>query len=54
MVTEEPRTLSRAHHDRAIDAGLSDDDILHAILLSAYFGHLNRIADAVAVPLDYR
>ncbi|MBX3154529.1 MAG: hypothetical protein KF773_00890 [Deltaproteobacteria bacterium] len=32
---------------------LSDDELLHAVALSAYFGHLNRIADAVAVPLDY-
>ena len=33
--------------------GLTDDEVLHAIALSAYFGHLNRIADAVGVPLDY-
>ena len=53
-VTEAPGKLTRAHYDRAIEAGLSDDDILQAILLAAYFGHLNRIADAVAVPLDYQ
>ncbi len=53
IITTEPWVLSRAHHARAHEAGLSDDDILHAILLSSYFGHLNRIADAVAVPLDY-
>ncbi len=53
LVTTEPWTLSRAHHAHAHEAGLSDDDILHAIVLSSYFGHLNRIADAVAVPLDY-
>ena len=52
-VTEAPWSLSRDDHDRAHTAGLSDDDILHAIALSAYFGHLNRIADAVGVPLDY-
>lgn len=45
--------LSPDHHRRARDAGLSDDELLHAIALSAFFGHLNRIADAVAVPLDY-
>ena len=28
--------------------------MLHAIALAAFFGHLNRIADAVDVPLDYR
>lgn len=54
LVTEAPWTLSRAHADRARRAGLSDDDLLHAIALSAFFGHLNRIADAVDVPLDYK
>ncbi len=52
-MTTEPWVLSRAHHAQAHAAGLFDDDILHAMLLSSYFGHLNRIADAVAVPLDY-
>ncbi len=54
QVTQTPWTLARADRDRAHLAGLSDEDILHAIALSAYFGHLNRIADAVAVPLDYK
>ncbi|HEU0030998.1 MAG TPA: hypothetical protein VFQ53_10230 [Kofleriaceae bacterium] len=49
IVTETPWALRPAHA-----AGLSDDELLHAIALSAYFGHLNRIADATAVPLDYR
>lgn len=53
VVTEAPWSLSRTHRDRAHAAGLGDEDILHAIALSAYFGHLNRIADAVEVPLDY-
>lgn len=53
IVTEAPWALSPGHHARARDAGLSDDDLLHAIASSAFFGHLNRIADAVAVPLDY-
>ena len=54
LVTEAPWALSREHHARARAAGLSDDDVLHAIALAAFFGHLNRIADAVDVPLDYR
>jgi len=53
VVTETPWALSPDHHARARDAGLSDDELLHAIALSSFFGHLNRIADAVAVPLDY-
>ncbi|MBA3454189.1 MAG: hypothetical protein H0T42_13930 [Deltaproteobacteria bacterium] len=52
-VTEAPWSLSRTDRDRAHRSGLSDDDILQAIALSSYFGHLNRVADAVAVPLDY-
>src|ERR1700759_3632992 len=52
-VTETPWALSPDHHARARDAGLSDDELLHAIALAALFGHLKRIADAVAVPLDY-
>ena len=52
-VTEAPWRLTRDHLTRARSAGLSDEDVLHVVLLSAFFGHLNRIADAVAVPLDY-
>lgn len=53
IVAEAPWTLSHAHRAAWHGAGLTDDDILHAIALAAFFGHLNRIADAVAVPLDY-
>jgi alkylhydroperoxidase family enzyme len=53
VTTEAPWELSRAHHARARAAGLSDDDVLHAVALAAFFGHLNRIADAVEIPLDY-
>lgn len=53
MVTEAPWTLSRQTLGRAHSAGLSDEDILHVVLLTSYFGHLNRIADATGVPLDY-
>jgi len=52
-VTEAPWALSRAHLSRAYQANLGDEDVLHVIMLSSFFGHLNRIADAVAVPLDY-
>lgn len=53
LVTEAPWALSPGHHARARDAGLSDDEVLHVIALSAFFGHLNRVADAVDVALDY-
>jgi len=54
ITTTAPWTFARARLTRAHGAGLSDEDVLHAIALSAYFGHLNRIADAVGVPLDYQ
>lgn len=53
IVTTSPWTLSRAYLQRAYTASLSDEDMLHIVSLSSYFGHLNRIADVVAVPLDY-
>jgi hypothetical protein len=53
VITEAPWTLSRHHLARAHKAGLSDEDVLHVITLASYFGHLNRIADAVQAPLDY-
>jgi alkylhydroperoxidase family enzyme len=53
IVTREPWTLSRALLKKWHDAGLSDDDVLHAVALSSFFGHLNRIADATGVALDY-
>lgn len=34
-------------------AVLTDEDLVHAVALSAFFGHLNRIADVVGQPLDY-
>jgi alkylhydroperoxidase family enzyme len=53
LVTREPWSLSRGLLKKWHEAGLSDEDVLHAVSLAAYFGHLNRIADATAVPLDY-
>jgi hypothetical protein len=32
---------------------LNEDEAVHAIALAGFFGHLNRIADAVGVSLDY-
>lgn len=52
-VTLAPWALTAADRAAATAAGLDDEAILHAVALAAYFGHLNRIADVVAVPLDY-
>jgi alkylhydroperoxidase family enzyme len=54
VVTEAPWTLTRDHLVRAYKADLGEEDVLHVITLASYFGHLNRIADAVQAPLDYK
>jgi alkylhydroperoxidase family enzyme len=53
LIAEAPWQLTRDHMTRAMAAGLSEEDILHVVLIDALFGHLNRIADATGVPLDY-
>jgi alkylhydroperoxidase family enzyme len=53
QIAEAPWKLSRDHKTRAMAAGLSEEDILHVVLIDALFGHLNRIADATGVALDY-
>jgi uncharacterized protein YciW len=53
VVTSSPWSLTRDHLHRAYSANLSDEDVLHLVCLSSYFGHLNRIADVVGIPLDY-
>lgn len=52
-ITETPWRLGPADRTRAHAAGLTDDMLLQLVLLSSFFGHLNRIADAVGVELDY-
>jgi alkylhydroperoxidase family enzyme len=52
-VTEHPWALGPADHERARAAGLGDDAILQAVILSAYFNYLNRVADAVDIDFDY-
>lgn len=53
MIAEAPWNLSREHLTRAMAAGLGEEDVLQVVLLNALFGHLNRIADATDVALDY-
>jgi hypothetical protein len=52
-VTERPWALTGADLAAARAGGLDDAGILHAILQTSLFGHLNRIADAVGVDADY-
>lgn len=51
--TERPWALTGADLERARAGGLDDPAVLHAILQTSLFGHLNRIADAVGVEADY-
>ena len=53
LVNEVPWTLEPADFDRARAAGLSDDVVLHVVLQTAFFNHLNRVADGVGIEFDY-
>ncbi|MFO0575873.1 MAG: hypothetical protein U1A78_17890 [Polyangia bacterium] len=53
-VTEAPWSLGPADLEQARAVGLLDEAILQVVLLASLFGHLNRIADAVGIELDYR
>ena len=52
-VPEAPWALTPADRARAHAAGLDDERVVHVVALSSYFGHLNRVADAVGIELDY-
>lgn len=54
LITLAPWTLGAHDLAQARTAGLRDEAILQVVLLAAFFGHLNRIADAVGIELDYR
>lgn len=53
-VTEAPWALGPADLVQARAVGLVDEEILQVVLLASLFGHLNRVADAVGIELDYR
>lgn len=53
LITEAPWRLGPAARARAQAAGLSDESLVQVVLVSAFFGHLNRVADAVAIELDF-
>ena len=52
-ITATPWRLGPGDRSQAHAAGLSDEVLFQVVLLSAFFGHLNRVADAVGVELDY-
>ena len=47
-VTLRPETLGRADADAARAAGVSDDAIVDALLVCAYFNLIDRLADSFA------
>lgn len=53
ITTERPWALTLGDLAQAREDGLEDAGVLHAILQTSLFGHLNRIADAVGVDADY-
>jgi alkylhydroperoxidase family enzyme len=53
LVTEAPWTLRSGDLTRAAAVGLDEAAVLQVVALSAFFGYLNRVADAVGVELDY-
>jgi alkylhydroperoxidase family enzyme len=52
-VTETPWALGPEDLERASAAGLTNDAILHAVVQSAFFNYLNRVADAIDLEFDY-
>ena len=53
LITEAPWRLGPADRARTQAAGLPDESLVQVVLLSSFFGHLNRVADAVGIELDY-
>jgi hypothetical protein len=54
LITEAPWQLTPADRAAAHEVGLADEALVHLVMLSASFGHLNRMADAVGIELDYQ
>lgn len=52
-ITEQPWSIRQRDAEAMRAAGFDDAAILHVVLQSSNFGHLNRIADAVGVEPDY-
>ena len=51
-LTRTPGAMAEADLPPLRAAGLSDRDILHANLVTAYYAFVNRIADGLGVGLD--
>lgn len=53
QLAEAPWTMDDRDHDRLHAAGLSDEEIVHAVTIVGMFSHFTRAADATAITPDY-
>ena len=53
VLSDEPWRFGAGQLDAGRAAGLSDAALLHAVVQSAYFNYLNRVADATGIDFDY-
>ncbi len=54
VLSDEPWHFGDAELEHGRAAGLTDEALLHAIVQSAFFNYLNRVADATGIDFDYR
>ena len=51
-LTRDPGSMRRADCEALREAGLSDQDILHVVEVTAYYAYANRIADGLGIELE--
>jgi uncharacterized peroxidase-related enzyme len=51
-LTKDPRSIAQEHITKLRDAGLEDEEILHLVLVTAYFNFVNRLANGLGVELE--
>lgn len=53
LLTEAPWTVDAGDLGRLSAAGLRDEEVVHAVTISAMFNHFTRVADATGIEFDY-
>jgi len=53
VLSDQPWRFGADEIDRCRAAGLSEPALLHAVVQSAFFNYLNRVADATGIAFDY-
>ena len=51
-ITRDAASIRRAHIQGLREAGLSNEEILHAAAIASYFNYINRVSDALGVELE--